>query len=44
MKIFSTNNLYKNNTFKIADNKSSNYYLTKFEDIDNIEKTSGAKK
>ena len=39
MKIFSTNNLYKNNTFKIADNKSSNYYLTKFEDIDNFEKT-----
>ena len=39
MKIFSTNSLYKNNTYKIENNKSNNYYLTKFEGVDSFEKT-----
>ena len=39
MKIFSTNNFYQNNTYKIANNKSNNYYLTRIENVDSFEKT-----
>ena len=39
MKIFSTNNLYKNNANKIENNKSNNYYLTRIENTDSFEKT-----